>query len=73
MPDVQCEHRGRSIGMRDGLEEKKACGMTLPWGGSVQHSLSPMDAEGGAVMEPGCRNALPAGGQYCSHSKRING
>jgi hypothetical protein len=47
--------------------------ISLHSGGSVQHSLSPMDAEGGAVMEPGCRNALPAGGQYCSHSKRING
>jgi hypothetical protein len=46
---------------------------SLHLGGSVQHSLSPMDAEGGAVMEPGCRNALPAGGQYCSHPKRING
>jgi hypothetical protein len=28
MRDVQCEHRGRSIGMSDGREE--ACGMTLP-------------------------------------------
>jgi len=46
---------------------------SLHLGGSVQHSLSPIDAEGGAAMEPGCRNGLPAGGQYCSHSKRIYG
>jgi hypothetical protein len=56
---------GGKIGLRHDV--------SLHLGGSVQHSLSPMDAEGGAVMEPLCRNALPAGGQYCSHPKRING
>jgi hypothetical protein len=43
-----------------------------PWsGGSVQHSQSPMDADGGAVMEPACPPGSLSCGQYCSHSKRI--
>jgi hypothetical protein len=36
MRDVQREQRGRSIIVSDGLEEKRACGMTLPciWAGA---------------------------------------
>ena len=30
MRDVQREHRGRSMRVSDGREEKRACGMTLP-------------------------------------------
>ena len=30
MRDVQCEQRGRSLAVGDGLEEKRTCGMTLP-------------------------------------------
>jgi hypothetical protein len=30
MRDVQCEQRGRSMAVGDGLEEKRTCGMTLP-------------------------------------------
>jgi len=38
-------------------------------GGSVQHSQSPVDAEGGAVMQPAW-NLNPRGyGQYCSDSE----
>ena len=49
MRDVQREHRGRSMGVRDGREENEARGMTLSrlLGGSVQHSQSPIDAETG--------------------------
>jgi hypothetical protein len=51
MRDVQREQRGRSMGVSDGREEKEARGMTpLHLGGSVQHSQSPIAAEGGAVM-----------------------
>jgi hypothetical protein len=31
---------------------------SLHLGGSVQHSLSPMDADGGTVMEPACASEL---------------
>jgi hypothetical protein len=31
-----------------------------------------MDAGGGAMMEPACASGSGDGGQYCSHSKRIN-
>jgi hypothetical protein len=36
MRDVQREHRGRSMRVSDGPEEKRACGMTLPciWAGA---------------------------------------
>src|SRR6266478_5210981 len=46
---------------------------SLHLGGSVQHSLSPIDADGGTVMEPACASGFRGCGQYCSHSKRING
>ena len=34
-------------------------------------SLSPMVADGGAVMEPACASGFRVGDQYCSHSKKI--
>jgi hypothetical protein len=38
-----------------------------PWlGGSVQHSQSPINAEGGAVMELSWNLSSTAAGQYCS-------
>jgi len=75
MRDVHREQRRRSMGVRDGREEKEARGMTLfpVLGGSVQHSQSPMNAETRAVMEPACSSGFRSCGQYCSHSKRING
>jgi hypothetical protein len=50
MRDVQREQRGRSMGVSDGREEKEARTLSLHLGGSVQHSQSPIAAEGGAVM-----------------------
>jgi len=35
-------------------------------GGSVQHSQSPINAEGGAVMEPIWNLKFGTAGQYCS-------
>jgi hypothetical protein len=43
--------------------------MMLPCIGREHYRLSVTD--GGAVMELSCRDALPATGQYCSHSKII--
>jgi hypothetical protein len=59
--------------------ERWAGGKTSLWhdtslhlGGSVQHSQSPMDADTRSVMEPACASGSGVGGQYCSHSRRIN-
>ena len=49
---VQCEQRGRSMGVSDGRRKSKPVAWRFPeLGGSVQHSLSPIVADGGAVME----------------------
>src|SRR5258708_38513493 len=74
MRDVQCEHRGRSIGMREWAGGKIGLwhATSLHLGGSVQHSLSRIDAEGGAVVETGCRHALPARGPKFFQSQKIN-
>jgi hypothetical protein len=49
MRDVQCEQRGRSIAVKDCWDEV----MLLPcfWAGAFTDSLSPMVADGWAVME----------------------
>jgi hypothetical protein len=33
-------------------------------------SLSPMDADGGTVMEPACASGFRSAGQYCSLSEK---
>jgi hypothetical protein len=49
MRDVQCEQRGRSIAVKDCWDEV----ILLPcfWAGAFTDSLSPMVADGWAVME----------------------
>ena len=75
-------HAGRALRAARALDgrERWAGGKTSFWhdtslhlGGSVQHSQSPMDADTRSVMEPACPSGSGVGGQYCSHSKRING
>jgi hypothetical protein len=56
--NVHCGQRGRSIGVSRGIGENCNFDMTLPCnGGSVTDSRSPMVANGGAVIQPRCRNA----------------
>jgi hypothetical protein len=55
MRDVQREHRGRSMRVSDGPEEKRACGMTLPciWAGACStlgHRWMPIRGGDGASM-----------------------
>jgi hypothetical protein len=44
---------------------------SLLLGGSITDSLSPMVADGGAVMEPACASGFRLGDQYCSHCKKL--
>ena len=41
---VQCEQRGRAMGLSDGPEEKLACGIALPCIGRERAALSVTDS-----------------------------
>jgi hypothetical protein len=70
MRDVQREQRGRSIAVKNCRDDVTM----LPcfWAGAFTDSLSPMAADGWAVMAQACASDSGVGGQYRSHSKRIN-
>src|ERR1700736_4388027 len=56
------QQRSRIVGMR---------ARCFPcFGGSITDSLSPIAADGGAVMEPACASGSGGGGQYSTHPKR---
>jgi hypothetical protein len=67
MRDVQREQRGRSA-VKNCWDEVT----TLPcfWAGAFTDSLSPMVADGWAVMQQACAPGSEAAGQYCSDSKK---
>jgi hypothetical protein len=70
MRDVQREQRGRSIAVKNCWDDVTM----LPcfWAGAFTDSLSPMVADGWAVMQSACASDSGVGGQYCSHSKLTN-
>ncbi len=47
-------------------------GASLRWGGCMQHSLSPMVADGFAVMAYSHTSADRLNGQNCSHREIVN-
>jgi hypothetical protein len=57
--------------LKSGLGWIEGMMRSLCLAGALPNSLSPVDAEDGAVTEPACSPVPESGGQYCSHSKRI--
>jgi hypothetical protein len=76
MRSASCAKRCSNVGLGWLSWMRNMAGSPDGSGGSVQHSLSPMDADTDAVIGHFPTSGSGASGQYCSHRKsltKVNG